>query len=180
MGTKVPKRSSSGLTCNQSANTRNLSCVGMDLPGSQLRAVFGVMLFPQYCRLNSPATKAGECRMPMPMPMPMLLRACFSRSANAVVSIYWQGPTASTSSFPQQSAYKTLVANGLSKNFTISGACTGTETRSSSPANTAVTFEGTAGFSAASTITVNYTNCTPASNAVTSTAFFDANSELRG
>ena len=85
------------------------------------------------------------------------------------------GPVTSTLSFPMQSGYRVLVANGLSKSFTISGTCSGSGNISTAPANTAATFEGTAGFSAASTLTLNYTNCTPASTALTSTGYFDTN-----
>jgi hypothetical protein len=49
-----------------------------------------------------------------------------------------------------------------------------------SPANTAATFEGVAGFSATSTTTLSFTNCTPASTASTSTAYFDTNYDPRG
>ena len=85
------------------------------------------------------------------------------------------GPITSTLSFPLQSAYKTLVANGLSKGFTISGTCSGTGNRAQAPATTAATFEGVAGFSATSSITFSFTNCTPASIAQSSTAYWDSN-----
>ncbi len=78
-------------------------------------------------------------------------------------------------SFPMQSAYKTLVANGLTKSFTVSGTCSGSGTKTSSAANTSATFEGVTGFSATSTLTLSLTNCTPASSAQTSTAYFDSN-----
>lgn len=84
-------------------------------------------------------------------------------------------PAASTASFPLQSGYRTLVANGLSKSFSVSGTCSGSGNKSSSPANTAATFEGVAGFSATSTLTLSYTNCTPASTTVTSTVYVDSN-----
>ncbi len=90
------------------------------------------------------------------------------------------GPVASSLSFPLQSGYRALVANGLSKSFTVSGSCTGTGTKSSSPATTAATFEGVAGLSATSTLTISLTNCTPASTAVTSTGYFDTNYDPRG
>jgi len=85
------------------------------------------------------------------------------------------GPVASTLSFPLQSGYRALVTNGLSKSFAISGTCSGSGNKSSSPANTAATFEGASGFSATSTLTLTFTNCTPASTAVTSTGYFDTN-----
>jgi hypothetical protein len=83
-------------------------------------------------------------------------------------------------SFPMQSGYRALIASGLTKSFTISGTCSGSGTKTSSPANTAATFEGVVGLSTTSTITLTYTNCTPASTAVTSTAYFDNNYDPRG
>lgn len=85
------------------------------------------------------------------------------------------GPVTSTLSFPVQSGYKALVASGLTKSFTISGTCSGSGTKSSSPASTATTFEGVPALSATATLTLSYTNCTPASTAVTYTGYFDTN-----
>lgn len=106
-----------------------------------------------------------------------LLTACGGGGSSTTA-----GPVTSTLSFPLQSGYKTLIANGLSKNFTatITGpalpvTCTGSGNKSSSPATTAATFEGVAGFSATATFTMTLTNCTPASTAQTSTAYFDSN-----
>lgn len=107
-----------------------------------------------------------------------LLSACGGGGGGEATAV--QGPAASTVSFPLQSGYRALIASGLAKSFTISGTCSGSGNKSSSPANTAATFEGTAGFSATSTLTLTYTNCTPASTAVTSTAYFDTNYDPRG
>ncbi len=107
-----------------------------------------------------------------------LLGACGGGGGGGTTTA--QGPVASTLSFPMQSGYRALVANGLSKSVTISGTCSGSGNISSSPANTAATFEGTQGFSAVSTLTANYTNCTPASTAVTTTGYFDSNYDPRG
>lgn len=85
------------------------------------------------------------------------------------------GPVTSTLSFPLQSAYKTLLANGLTKTFTVSGTCSGTGSKTSAPATTAATFEGVAGFSAVQSFTLSYTNCTPASSATTFTSYYDSN-----
>lgn len=84
------------------------------------------------------------------------------------------GPVTSTLSFPVLSGYKAMVANGLSKSFTVTGTCTGSGTKSSSPAATAATFEGLAGLSATSTLTMSLTGagCTP-SIAQSSTSYFD-------
>jgi hypothetical protein len=90
------------------------------------------------------------------------------------------GPVSSTLAFPLQSAYRVLTANGMSKSFTISGSCSGSGTKTTSPANTATTFEGAFAFSAASTFTLSFTNCTPASIASTSTSYADTNYDPRG
>lgn len=86
-----------------------------------------------------------------------------------------KAPIASTTSFPLQSGFKALVASGYSKNFTVSGTCTGSGNKSSSPATTPATFEGVAGLSATATFTMSLTNCTPASTAQTTTAYFTSN-----
>lgn len=86
-----------------------------------------------------------------------------------------KAPIASTTSFPLQSGFKALVASGYSKNFTVSGTCTGSGNKSSSPATTPATFEGVAGLSATATFTMSLTNCTPASTAQSSTAYFTSN-----
>ena len=90
-------------------------------------------------------------------------------------------PMASTLSFPMLTGYKALVANGLSKSFSVSGTCTGSGTKSSSTATTAATFEGVAGLSATSTLTMSLTGtgCSP-SLAQSSTAYFDTNYIPRG
>lgn len=85
------------------------------------------------------------------------------------------GPVSSTLSFPVQAAYRAIVATGLNKSFTVSGSCSGSGTKTSSPASTASTFENISGFSAAATITMSLTDCTPSSTAATSTAYFDSN-----
>lgn len=113
------------------------------------------------------------------------LEACGASRARFGISgaCYFQSATPtniSTLSFPMQSGYRALVASGLTKSFTISGPCSGSGNKSSSPATTAATFEGVAGFSATSTLTLNFSNCTPASTAVTSTAYFDTNYDPRG
>jgi hypothetical protein len=88
------------------------------------------------------------------------------------------GPVTSTLSFPLETAYKTLIAYGLTKSFTVtstSPTCSGSGTRTSAPAATAATFEGVAALSAAHTLTISLTNCTPASSAQTSTNYYDSN-----
>jgi len=58
----------------------------------------------------------------------------------------------STLSFPLQTGYRAIIANGMSKTFTISGSCTGTGSKTVAAANTAATFEGRAAFSSVSTL----------------------------
>ena len=84
------------------------------------------------------------------------------------------GPIASTNSFPLQSGYKALTAAGSSNNFAISGTCTGTATLSDS-APVAATFEGVVGVSVTATVTLAFTNCTPATAASTSVGYYDSN-----
>ncbi|CAG4884403.1 protein of unknown function [Georgfuchsia toluolica] len=86
-----------------------------------------------------------------------------------------RGPVASTLSFPLQTGYKALIVNGLTKSFTVTGSCTGSGTHSTSPANTAATFEGVAGLSATTTLTMSLSNCTPASITDTTLDYYDSN-----
>lgn len=85
------------------------------------------------------------------------------------------GGSLSTLSFPLKSAYSTLVANGYTKNYTVSGTCSGTASETVAPAKPGAIFEGTSGFSAASTVTISLTNCTQATTTATSTLYYDTN-----
>ena len=86
------------------------------------------------------------------------------------------GPVTSAIAFPLQSGYKALVANGLkTKNVTITGTCAGSGSMTISPATTAATFEGVNGFTSASTVAMNFTNCTPASAVATTIGYYDTN-----
>ena len=90
------------------------------------------------------------------------------------------GPVTSTLSFPVQSALNSLIANGSTKNFTITGYCSGSGSRTSAPATAGATFEGTAALSVTQTLTYTFSNCTPASYASTSTGYYDSNYVPRG
>jgi hypothetical protein len=90
------------------------------------------------------------------------------------------GPVTSTLSFPLQTGYRTLIANGAANSFTISGTCAGSGNHTVGAANTATTFEGSAALSAASTWTMNFTGCTLSSVAATSTTYYDSNYLPRG
>jgi len=82
--------------------------------------------------------------------------------------------TVSTMSFPAQAAYRARVAAGSTDNFTVSGTCAGTATYTDGVA-TASTFEGVTGFAASTTVSINLTNCTPATSAVSGTSYYDSN-----
>lgn len=82
--------------------------------------------------------------------------------------------TTPVTSFPLLTGYKARISGGATDNFSISGTCTGTATFTTAAASPA-TFEGATGYSATQTATINFTNCTPASSAVTSTGYYDTN-----
>ena len=97
-------------------------------------------------------------------------------SSNSSAAAAPAGPVTSTLAFPLQTAYSAIVANGLSKTFTVTGTCNGSGSRTSAAANTGAAFEGKTGMlSAVTTQTITYTNCTPTSNATTTTSYFDTN-----
>lgn len=81
-------------------------------------------------------------------------------------------PVASVTEFALQAGYEARIASGALDNFSISGTCSGTATITTSSAS-AASFEGVSGNSATTTLTLNLTSCTPASNAVTGTSYFD-------
>lgn len=101
-----------------------------------------------------------------------LLSGCGGGGGGGAVSA---APAASITSFPLQTGYKALIANGFSKSFTVSGGCTGSGTKTLAPATTAATFEGHVALSSTVTGTLSLTNCTPASAAQTSTTYVDTN-----
>jgi hypothetical protein len=103
--------------------------------------------------------------------LPFLLTACGGGGGSSTPA----GPVTSTQSFPLQTGYKSLIANGLTKSFTVSGSCTGSGTKTSAPATTAATFEGVSGLSAVATLTMTLTGCVPSSIAQTATVYFDSN-----
>lgn len=86
------------------------------------------------------------------------------------------GPVTSTLSFPLQSAFSAYSAASTSKSFTISGTCSGNASLTKAAAAGGATFEGISGrLSAVSTLTLNFTNCTPSSSASTTTGYYDTN-----
>ena len=86
------------------------------------------------------------------------------------------GPTVSTLSFPLKSAYASLLATGYSKTYAVSGTCNGSATETLSAATGGASFEGASGvLSTNQTLTITFTNCTPASSAATATGYYDSN-----
>jgi hypothetical protein len=82
--------------------------------------------------------------------------------------------TAAVAKFPLQAGFKALVARGSTNNFALSGMCNGTATLSAAtPA--AATFEGANVYSVDATAALNLTDCTPATNPVISTTYYDSN-----
>ena len=75
--------------------------------------------------------------------------------------------------FPLFAAYKNRINSGASDNFSVSGTCAGSASITTAAAATA-NFEGVAGFGAGTTISITFTNCTPASNVSTSTTYYDS------
>ncbi len=95
------------------------------------------------------------------------LSACGGGSPSSTTT-----PVTSTLSFPAQSGYRAMVANGGTTNYTISSTCSGTENVVRSTPVSA-TFEGVAALAVTATTTVNYTQCTAASGTTTSTIYYD-------
>lgn len=86
------------------------------------------------------------------------------------------GPVTSTLSFPLKSAYSALVEKGYTKSYVVSGSCKGIASEITAAATGGQTFEGVPGqLSAALTLTINLTTCTPPSITETVTAYFDTN-----
>jgi len=84
------------------------------------------------------------------------------------------GTVTSTLSFPLQIGMANSVKNGLSANFTVSGTCSGSASLVDATPISAI-FEGASVFSVASTQTINFTNCTPATTTGTQTSYYDNN-----
>jgi hypothetical protein len=94
-------------------------------------------------------------------------------NAGSAVSINLSAALPTT--YALRSTYQTFIATALTKSFTISGTCSGSGSRTTSPGATNTTFEGVTGFSMVSTLTMSFSNCTPASIAQTSTSYYDSN-----
>jgi hypothetical protein len=95
------------------------------------------------------------------------------------------GTTTSASTFPFQNAARLLWANGIEKSMTLSGTCSGTGWWIETPATTAATFEGVAGYSATRTRYVVFANsslafCLPSLRTSVETRYYDQNYMLLG
>lgn len=90
------------------------------------------------------------------------------------------GPVISTLSFPFKSAYTAMVQSGYTKNYTVSGDCSGTAVDSWAPAVAAtgaaasVFFPG-ASFAVQQTLQINVPNCPALSATATATGYYDSN-----
>lgn len=76
--------------------------------------------------------------------------------------------------FALKSGFQARIVSGASDNYTVSGDCRGTARIATLPA-AAATFEGVVGVSALQTSTLNFTNCSPATNSATGLTFYNAN-----
>jgi hypothetical protein len=99
------------------------------------------------------------------------LQGCGGGGSDAGTAV---APVTPVATFPLLAGYKARIAAGASDSYTVSGTCAGNAAITSAAAASA-TFEGVTGYSVAQTATINFTNCTPASSAVTSTGYYDAN-----
>lgn len=89
------------------------------------------------------------------------------------------GTVAATVSFPLLAGNAARIISGASDRFTISGTCTGTgSTTTSKPISS--NFEGVTGYSVGQTANLTLTNCTPASNTISATTYFDSTYTLLG
>lgn len=77
-------------------------------------------------------------------------------------------------SFALKAGYQARIVSGASEDFIVSGGCSGTARIATAPA-IASTFEGVVGVSALQTSTLNFTNCSLASNSATGLTFYNAN-----
>jgi len=107
--------------------------------------------------------------------LPLLLLAGLSGCGGGGGGGAPSGPVTSTLSFPFSSAENTLIQNGWTKTFSVAGTCSGTGSLTATPATTPATFEGAAALSNAETITISFTNCTPASAASTAASYYNSN-----
>lgn len=88
-------------------------------------------------------------------------------------------PFVGSQKFPLQQAYKARWLVGSSDRFVVSGTCNGTATLTES-APVASNFEGIAVLATNQSALLNLTDCTPGTNAIAATAYYDTNAALLG
>lgn len=104
----------------------------------------------------------------------LLVMALNSAKTDGFIYLASKGADATTSTYPLQAAYKASISSGLSRNFNISGSCSGSGKRTITAATAGAVFEGAAAYSAVETMTWSYSNCTPTSNVQTTTSYYDS------
>lgn len=114
-----------------------------------------------FLRLTTPAVLSAA-----------LLAACGGGGGDAPIA---DNPPVETT-FALKSGFQARIVSGASDNFTVaaSNGCVGTA-RISSAAAVPSTFEGVVGVSTAEVLTLNFTNCSPATETTTGTNFYNAN-----
>jgi hypothetical protein len=96
-------------------------------------------------------------------------------SAKAISRFDFGSSSGSTGSFPVRSGYKAFLTTERHRTFVITGTCSGSGSKSTTPATTAATFEGIQGFSATTTTALTFSNCTPSTSNTTTVSYFDSN-----
>ena len=100
----------------------------------------------------------------------LLITACGGGGGGGASS-----PVASINTFDLRAGHSRLAASGFTKTLAVSGTCTGSFSLTSGPATTNTTFEGIAALSRSAVVSLNVSNCNPASNVGTTTSYFDSN-----
>ena len=100
----------------------------------------------------------------------LLLTACGGGGGGGASS-----PVASINTFDLRAGHSRLAASGFTKTLAVSGTCTGSFSLTSGPATTNTTFEGIAALSRSAVVSLNVSNCNPASSVGTTTSYFDSN-----
>jgi len=77
------------------------------------------------------------------------------------------------STFALKSGFQARIVSGASDDYAVSGGCSGNARIATAPALPS-TFEGVVGVSALQTSTLNFTNCSPATNSATGLTYYSA------
>jgi len=76
--------------------------------------------------------------------------------------------------YPLSAAFQSYVQSAAVTNYAVSGGCTGTATNSKTALYSLKGYGGVRGYRYSNTLTLNFTNCTPASQVVVTSNDFDA------